>query len=246
MSNVAFRGGEVWWLMMLAGAAEPEDDEISEEVVVEAQLRISEAREAVHRELRSQGYRRVLKLGDRSWYWNLGKMWRPGVMVHEQGFVRVRGRPLLPLGVRPSPFGGPVEVVALVQSRRKVMQQQARLTTSLGPHLQALRDARWAMARKEREKQLVEDLVTIWFEGRTREGELLPDRRARRRALFARWLHTAADAPGAWARAVVVVFVDAEVQTSDHPFTARELARYNAVVGADREPMRLSEPWWVR
>ncbi|MEO0600027.1 MAG: hypothetical protein AAF211_01245 [Myxococcota bacterium] len=192
------------------------------------------AREAVHEELRrSWGYRRFLRLGARSWYLH-PKLWKPGVMVHDEGFVRIRGRPILPLGVRRNAMDPRLtEGVFLVQPRGMRRMQKARLVQGLEARLRSVRNARWALARPEREARLRDELVRIWFE---RPEESDAEARA---AIVERWLRTSTGDAGAGMRAIIDRFVLDHVQPT-HPFTAEELAALLDRLTSDRDP-----PGWL-
>lgn len=222
------------WGCVVALGAEPQLP--IEEVVVEAQIGLAEARRAIHDAMRRDGYRRVLSLGPRSWYVH-PSLWKSNVMVHDEGFVRVRGVPVLPVGARPSPFRSDIiEGVVAVQSRRKREMQKLAIVQTLEPHLRALRDARWAIASAEREQAIVQWLVEVWFETSNKS------RRAARHAIFERWLSTASGPSGEPARNRIVSFIDEQVQPSPHPFRHRELAWLNRSVPDDRDPLAIAPP----
>ena len=231
----------MWISCLVARAlgAEPvlDDAGVSEDVVVTAPRKVSEAKEALHDALRAQRYVRLLRWGERSWYLNM-KIWKPGVMLHDQGFVRIRTRAFTPIAIAPT--ANSLHVTGVVQGRRERWSSKAKLATYLEPHLRALRDAHWAQARPHRELELVDELVGLWFEGHDRAGHPLPDRRAIRGALLDRWLHTATGEPGAWVRSRIERFVEAHVQTSDHPFTSAELDRFLARMPPDRDPPQIA------
>lgn len=88
--------------MLAAGAAEPASVPVAEEVLVEGQ-RLSEIEQALRDRLKDLGYGRVITLGHRSWFVN-HKVWKPFLMVHDEGFARIRTVPALPLG-----WGPPIE-----------------------------------------------------------------------------------------------------------------------------------------
>ncbi|MEN0066174.1 MAG: hypothetical protein AAGA48_28795 [Myxococcota bacterium] len=209
-----------------------------EELIVEGH-RLTEAKEALHQELKSRGYNRFLQLGPRRWYLN-PKLWKPGVMIHEEGFARVRGRPIMPLSVRymkrvafrPSY----VEGVFLLQSKGMRRTQKAELVRNLEPHLRAIRDARWAMVQPRREADLQAELARLWFDRLDTHGTYLEDRAQIREALFQRWLATATGEAGGAMRAIIDIFVVDVVQTSNDPFTTEECQDVRARIPSDREP----------
>ncbi|MCA9490788.1 MAG: hypothetical protein KC621_12755 [Myxococcales bacterium] len=243
----------MWWVLAAFGA-EPAPTPVSEEVLVEVQ-RLSEAREATRDRLKDLGYGRVLSLGHKSWFVN-HKLWKPFLMVHDEGFARIRTVPLLPIGVGPPiepPSAYPglatgADVIDhenqmpmasfLTTSPRARKSERARIATTLEPYLANIRDASWALARVEREVELREELVAIWFDGLSADGTPLPTAAERRAALIERWLRTAPDEGGAWAREAIEAFVDDEVQPAD-PFTAEEVAAANARATFERrfEPL---------
>lgn len=214
------------WFFSLALAQVPEPATL--EVVVVAERRLSETKEGLHRSLKDQGYVRLWSLGERSWYLNR-QLWKPGVMVHEQGFARVRGHPVIPLpipSIYQTPDGTTVyEMTAITQGRRKVQSQRDAVIGRLEPYLRDLRDGQWALAQGQRRIELQVELSRLWFDGVAPDGLYLPEWDARRAALAARFRATAPDEPGQWARDLIEAFVDAEVQTSEHPFEAEERER---------------------
>lgn len=215
-----------WGLLSaVAFAQAPQAPPPALEVVVVAERRLSETREGLARSLKDDGYLRVLSLGDRAWYWNR-QLWKPGVMVHDEGFARIRGHAFVPLPmvtVRETPAGTRVyEATALTQGHRKVQAQRAAVASELEPWLRELRDGHWELARARRRVELQIALARLWFDGIGPDGTFLPEWDARRAALVARWRDTAPDEAGQWVRDDIEAFVDAEVQTSDHPFAPEE------------------------
>lgn len=232
-----------------AGTAIADDtgaDEVDDEVWVVAERRLAVARDGIHRTLKERGHVRIWRLGQRSWYLN-SKLWKPGVVVHDQGFVRMRGRPALPLFVPASPTPGdtvtqiydpygsrelidegmhtPPPQTFLLQHRSRIRNQKARLAADLEPWLAQLRDAHWGMARAQRQLALRDALSRAWFDGLDEVGQPLDSYRSRRAALAARWLDTADGTEGDWARSQIEAFIDEEVQGSDHPFRPDEIAQ---------------------
>lgn len=221
----------MWFVVIGAMAQEAADAEL---VVVGE--RLSRAKEALQQDLKERGYWRF-RIGKRTWFINR-KLWKPGVMVHDEGFARVRGRAALPIGVdvrrndlRTKMATGHV----VVQSRRKRRQQKAELVQSLEPHLRAIRDARWAMARPEREAALMATLSALWFELTDPEGRVLPDRAAVREAIFQRWLRTASGEAGQGMRALVERFVESKVQPTEDRYTEDEITSIQQRVPDDRD-----------
>lgn len=257
-----------WWTVALAAEpslepeqtspdpSEPSSPVAAIEVVVTAERRLASAREGVHRHLAEEGYLRLLSIGERSWYLNRA-LWKPGVMIHEQGFARVRGRRLLPLplsvpapeevelqrlsqpapGAAASPSARVGRLTFAYQSRGAVEGQRARVIDGVEPWLREMRDARWSLAQGYRSIELRDQLVGIWFDGIGPDGAQITDYRARRAALLDRWLAVADGEAGDWARAEIEAFVDDEVQSSDHPLLPSEIERANATRRSGR-PLR--------
>lgn len=216
------------WLCLAVAVAQTAD--VPEEVIVTAPRRLSEAIGATHRALRARGYVRVLRLGQRSIYLH-PQLWRPRVMVHDQGFARIsRGPPVLPAGasIERLEWGAePTEVYTthwVVQSRRKRAGRKRDLALMLSSHLRAIRDVHVDQAQAQRRLVLRDQLVEIWFDGHTADGTAVPTYRARRHAIFDLWCHTTPGASGAEVRDAIERFVDKIVQRSDHPYSAWELA----------------------
>jgi hypothetical protein len=229
----------VLWLWMAGAYGQQPDYE-----VVVAEQRLSTAREEVRRVLKNEGYLRLVGLGHRSW-WISPKLWKPWVMVHDEGFARVRGHMVVPVGLSnsggtPNPLNPPIVVSGVpdgppppvtmsfaTQSRRASNRQREALATEIEPALAQVRDALWDRARVDRLLERAERLRQIWFEGVGPDGQALASAAERRAALVAEWLDTEPDDAGASARAVVEEFIDAEVQP-EAPFTPEEIAAANA------------------
>lgn len=239
----------MWWMAARVATAEPNqtpprpdgqearDSDEMIEVIVSGQ-RLSEANEAVRERLHGEGYFKLIGLGERSFFVN-SRPWKPWVMVHEQGFARIRGVPVMPLPPGPStmldPYGEPlpkpsggVTANFQTQSMRAVRNQRERLAEKLEPLLADVRDAHWEIAKFDRIAAVRDSLARIWFDETSPEGVVLPNPAARREAIAALWLHTEPDEAGALIRGVVGTFIDEEVQTSSDPFLPDEVAEVDA------------------
>jgi hypothetical protein len=209
----------MWWIAA-AFAEEP-----ALEVIV-AEQRLSTAKEHVARVMKGEGYFRLAHLGHRS-YWISGKVWKPWVMLHDEGFARVRGVAALPLpGARTGPplEGTPVATTTFItQSRRARRSQKERMVEQIEPALAEVREALWDIARAERLQERAERLVRIWFDTSRPAAE-------RRADIVREWLGTEPDEAGQGVRALIERFIDDEVQTSE-PFTDAEVAAANAARG---------------
>lgn len=221
-----------WWCVAIASGEPPATAEADGEILVIGERRLAETRRQLAQQLQGKGYLKIWSVGDRTWYLH-PKLWKPGVVVHDEGFARIRVRRLIPLpeppieGMGGEGDSGPTVVVQsrfLVQPQRQIQQQRTRLAQDLEPHLREIRAATWQLAQRQRELDLRDALAGIWIDGIDRHGATMPTYRARRAALAARWLHTADGEAGRWARGLIGAFIDDEVQASDHPFTQREIA----------------------
>lgn len=214
----------MWWGIVTALAEEPMIE------VIVAEQRLSTAKEHVVRVMKGEGYFRFVHLGRRS-YWLNPKVWKPWVMVHDEGFARIRGVAALPLPILAAPppptsatlpDSPPVRggtATLLTQSPRARRAQKERMAEQVEPALAEIREALWDLARAERLQERAERLVQIWFDGARPAAE-------RRAAIVAEWLNTEPDEAGQGARALIERFIDDEVQTSE-PFTAAEVAAAN-------------------
>jgi hypothetical protein len=229
----------MWTLWIaLASAADPaEEDDVSIEIVVQGH-RLQEARDALRFALGDLGYRRVLG-GDQRGVYFTPKLWKPWVVVDDDGFARVRALRFLPIPGRlhrPEAFPGILQdpgastlppvgsVTVATQSRRAASQERARLVSTLEPYLADLREAHWQLAKVERAVALREELVGIWVDGVAADGTPLPTFAERRAALVARARRTTEGEAGEWVRAQIAAYVENVVQVSDHPFGDEELA----------------------
>lgn len=183
----------------------------------------------------TQGYRKGARKGDYQVFLS-PTPWKPRVFVHDDGWVTVKrqpprihapGRSFADEGNRAEYLWcilAPTACVSVggwVVSERKLARQKQEVYEATR---QAARELNDAVARDALGNRLNEvipaDLERIW-------SQPLPGEE-RRRLLFLYW-DTRTDTPeGHAAQGVIQDFLDAVVQSSAEPFTAAELAAWNA------------------
>ncbi len=234
-----------------AVALEPAADEpeVSETVIVYAEEEVRRAREEVVRELRRLGYEKRIER-DGAIVLRHPDTWRGEVWLHDDGWVRIRRQPLqirapATRWSRENSAGAWASCILLpfrcVRSRGlTVSQRKFRAVESRTAEAIAEEVAIWAdrVADRELERRLEalpERLAALWERGTPLDGgPVLPTPRARKEALLRFW-ETRTETPwGEAVRRAVESFVRAEVQTSEHPFTEKEIAAFNRRSRASR------------
>jgi hypothetical protein len=226
----------------LAGAQEP-GEEADVEVIVYGQLLVEQARNQLVQDLAEAGYEQVKEKGDRVIYRH-PSVWRGEVHIHEDGWYQTKrqkvkfqaiempwakaGSPLAvagcvvyaPLCFRP---GG-----ALVGAR-KFSAQETRVVDHIHEDASVWAERISDLATERTIETLPDRLEALWVQGQPLEGgEVLESARARRKALFLFWDSRTNTRWGDAVRQSVEAFCRAVVQASDDPFTAHELAAFNA------------------
>lgn len=102
------------------------------------ELRVHSVTDAIDHALKERGYLKLAHIGQRTHYVPL-KIWKPRVMVHDEGFARIRGKTVVPMAIDPT-FRG-VKVFFLTQSRAMARNQEADVAKVLMPLLSELQEA---------------------------------------------------------------------------------------------------------
>ncbi len=237
-------------LALAQDTAEPAGD-VAEEVIVYGELLVVEARRRVDAELREAGFTLVKSRGDKTIYRHI-QPYRGEVVVHEEdGFMRVKRQPVriegreMPWAERNSALAWagcvlwlPLCVRPAGQLQNKRRHQGVETTAA-----QLAQDdvAHWAgrisdLAVERKASTLPDQLEALWEHGTPLEDDApqLVGMAQRRRAIFDFWATRTDTTWGEEIREVVESFCRGVVQYSDHPFTADELASWNAESPAGR------------
>jgi len=209
----------------------------SEEIVVHDDLEIARRRAALERGIRNLEYQPGKRKGDTVVYRPYSP-WKPSVVVHDDGFMIIKRSPVRfapPTKQRRAvdylwcipPFGLMcIRPGGQVVSPAKLNHQKARVAYTVDPEL---RDWREAIVSKAWSARVGEEIPTLldaaWQDGVPIKGEAQLETPAQRRAaILDFWAGRACNAEGQEVRDLVTLFLEYEVQSSDHPLTASEIA----------------------
>ncbi len=217
------------------------DSEPDEIIYVDDQA-VIKARQEVGLALRDLGYQKKRSRNGREIYVNEAP-WKPQVVVDDDGWMVVRrapptvGKPDLP-GIWGGPLGylvcvanptACIHIGGWVVSGRKLAWQKEEVVRHLEPSMGRYEDALVGRAFNERTGEVIPDaLVALWEGGVPIDGdEPLVTHEARRAALLELWASRNCNEWGEAVRQVVRDFMVYEVQSSEHPFLASEVALAN-------------------
>ncbi len=229
-----------------ASSAEEEEqadleDDANEVIYVDEQA-VIRARQEVGLALRDLGYQRKRERNGREIYVN-EVPWKPQVLVDDDGWMVVRrapptfSKPDLP-GIWRGPLGylvcvanptACVHIGGWVIAERKLAWHKEAVVSHTVPTMDRYEDALVVRAFNQRTGEDVPDaLSSLWEQGVPLEGQdLLASHAERRAALLAFWASRTCNDWGDAVRQVVQDFMQYEVQDSEHPFTAAEIAQAN-------------------
>lgn len=210
-------------------------------------MSVVEARRALSDELTTQGYFRDTQR-DGDLIFRHADSWRPVVVVSEEGSVKVRRRGFVwktPGGrynpdrkgsayltcLTPWTLFSCMSVQGLVTDGRKMQGQKTEVVSGMHDEVVGLQDA---LADEHMTARVTADMSRIWYEGVSPEGEALPSLADRRRALGRLWATRSPTEWGQRAQGLIERFVAIEVQGSPDPFTADEIAHWEAEHGTGR------------
>jgi len=101
-------------------------------------LRVHSVTDAIDHALKERGYLKLAHLGQRTHYVPL-KIWKPRVMIHDEGFARIRGTTIYPMAI--VPIAGGAQVRFVTQNPATVRNQEADVAKVLMPLLSELQEA---------------------------------------------------------------------------------------------------------
>jgi hypothetical protein len=223
-------------------APEASADESPDEVIYVDDQAVIRARQEVGLALRDMGYQRKRVRNGREVFVN-EIPWKPQVVVDDDGWMVVRrappsvGKPDLP-GIWSGPLGylvcvanptACVHIGGWVISERKLAWHKEAVVSYTHPTMERYEDALVDRAFGRRTGQEVpEALAALWERGTPIEGDgVMESYEERRMAIIALWTSRNCNEWGAAVREVVHDFMQYEVQESEHPFTADEVALAN-------------------
>lgn len=238
-----------------AAAVDPDDEEDVYEIIVYDNLAAEFARQQVIERLDEIGYSEEVERNGYVIYRHPDN-WRGDVRLYEDGYVRIKRQPVQiepPFGKKGSPLGTATCVLLLplctrlggqTVGRRKLQAQKTEVALFLDPELDQWGDRIADRELGSRLQVLPDDLEQLWFEGKPfQEGAApLASVAARKTALLTYWDTRTNTIWGDRVRLTVEAFFRAVVQTSDTPFTAAEVAAFNATRTAERS-LDLDSPW---
>lgn len=102
------------------------------------ELRVHSVTDAIDHALKERGYIKLAHIGQRTHYVPL-KIWKPRVMVHDEGFARIRGTTVYPIAVEP--FLGGAKATFVTQNPATVQNQESDVARALMPLLSELQEA---------------------------------------------------------------------------------------------------------
>jgi hypothetical protein len=229
-------------------APEPEP-EVDEEITVWGQLAIQKARDQVVREIEDLGYRRVRRRDGETVF--RGKYAK--VTFFDDGRMQI-GRVLAGLAppplevMEPPPRPGLPERSApmdpgagpwfwALPSKTKIDPLREKVLEATRDDVQAYVEVIQRTALEEMVQALPDRLDRLWSEGAPLSGDGAPIEGidARRQAALAFWASRTDTIEGRRAAEVVETWLSAVVQASEHPITAVERDRYQALAPAGRQ-----------
>jgi hypothetical protein len=212
------------------------------EIDVNESAEVLRRRAEVYAVLEAQGYRKGRDLGDRTVFLPESP-WQPRVVVHDDGYVYFRPQPprIHAPGRSFSNQGNRAEYLlcivaplacvspgSLIVAPRKEAWVKEQVLDATHEPVKQLNDA---VARRAGEVRvnvdIPNDLARIW-------GDEAMGWDTRRAVLFEYWDSRTDTEEGEAAKQAIEAFLRGEVQQSEHPYTAEELAALNAKRESER------------
>jgi hypothetical protein len=206
------------------------------EVVVYGDRLIDPERRALEQRLIARGYSRIIEK-DGYAVFRHDEAWRGEFRVHDDGWVRFKRQPVQfrPTNDTATSWAGCalifpcLKTAGQTMSERKFRGVRRRQTEATEPYTR-----RWSDRVADRNVDRVVDelpprLEALWFDGEPLEPgqEPLPTPDLRKRALLDFWESRTDTIWGDRVRAVVEIFIRAEVQTGPFAFSADEIRAFN-------------------
>lgn len=258
----------VWAAALLAGPIRPvradggagdadgagvEEGRPAEQITVYGEREVQRRRNELARELKRLGYHEGRHHDGRTVY-RPETPWFPEVVVFDDGFVVMRRSPPtfgMPPGVSkwwdlacPLVPHMCIHLGGQLVSPRKLSQVKGKVLAGMRPALHAWQEAIVAHAIDERVNGELPGLLdAVWHSGVPIEPDDPPltTPAARRAAILDYWVTRTCTPAGAKVRSAVAEYLENEVQSSQFPVTAAELAQVNARDPCG-DPLRLTLP----
>ena len=244
----------MWWLAAAALAQDPPppDPAAELEITVWGELAVLKARDEITAELEALGWRPRRRPGRTVFKGPKG--WMGAAIVDDDGTLSFRA-PVLGFAPRPSEewaydprqdeiSAGPNDLRTEVglgptfqigASRRKLAPVRAEVVRAIEDELENYRGVLRRTAFEEQLRALPDRLDLLWREGvPLQPGASLASAEARRLAVLEHWATRADTSEGRRVAGAIEAWLDAVVQESEHPITAEERARFEAMRGDDR------------
>jgi hypothetical protein len=222
--------------------AEPAPAEpAAEEITVWAE-RVEAAREVVVQEIEELGYTRNVRERDGKTVFVHEEGWKGKVVLYDDGRLATRrtglsGREMQPIaGTRVRPYflcaivpTACVRAGSWYVSDRRWKQIEDEVARETAAPVTTLNDRVADAATAEVVAAMPDRLARLWTEGVPLEGEgRLATWEERRQAVLSYWDSRTETAWGKAVREVIESFVRGEIQRSEHPYTAQEMAAFDA------------------
>jgi len=253
----------MWFATLLIGfamgQADPIDDsEVDEEIIVEGDLQILQARRAVEHELKLRGYLPEKRKKNYILFRHPAD-WKGEIRLYNDGWVRMKRQPIqftvpeIPALGKAAPVAAFLCLVAptaCVKTRgqtvakKKFMGQKVRTLEGLRPQVEAYAEAVADHHTDRRLASLPVRLEALWKNGTPlREGMAnLTTGQERKAALLRFWESRTENRWGRQVRASVEVFIREVVQYSKTPFSDEEILRFNTTRKCETA-LDLGRPW---
>ncbi|MCO4744121.1 MAG: hypothetical protein KC912_04995 [Proteobacteria bacterium] len=228
----------------------PAEQGAPNEIVVWGDLAVERARQEVIADFASEGYTDIIQR-DNYVLLRSPAAWKGEIRVYDDGWVDMRRQPVRFAAPKTpwAPAGSPgawascilypfacVKTGGQLVSKRKLQAQKGRTLTVAEPSIDGYGDR---VADRETERtvnDLPDQLEALWLRGEPIMGEAILETPADRRAALLEYWDSRTDTVwGDVVRNGVEAFIRAEVQSSMHPFSAEEIARFNDARQASRE-----------
>ena len=235
----------VSWILALglAMGQEADSSEVDDEIIIYGEMLVEQARQEVIKGFRKEGYTLEKDKGD---FVRLRhtEAWRGEVRIYDDGWMKIKRQPFqiegreVPWADRNSPLAWAsclllppncLKAGGILVGRRKFMSQKVRALASLEPEIRVWSDRVADQATEKTVEGLSSRLEQLWLEGvaLSEGGGVIEAPEDRRKALLDYWESRTDTIWGDRVRAGIEVFIRGEIQYSEHPYTAEEIAAFN-------------------
>lgn len=232
----------------------PADSETDEDLLILEDIDVERARAQLDRRIRDLGYKEGDIKDDRVIY-RPESAWKPSIVIHDEAFVVIRrtpprfepwigpGAPIRYLSCIPPFTPMCLKLSGVLVSKRRLQHQKTKVTEGIEPMVYEWREAIVDRAMQFRvNEELPRILDDVWLRGIPLDPSLptLNEPAKRRSEMLDLWASRTCTPEGEAVRSVVQNYLYWEVQNSEHPLTAEEVAQANERCRCD---VRLSWPF---